>query len=38
MTPASSKALELFWDISVQTRPYQKDIIEPAMDKLINLL
>jgi hypothetical protein len=30
--------MELFWDIAIQKRPYQKDLVENAIDKLISLL
>lgn len=37
-TVATNKAAKLFFDISCQVRPYPVEIIEIAMDKLINLL
>jgi hypothetical protein len=37
-TSAVSKALDLLFDVACQARPYSKDIIELAIDKLLSLL
>jgi hypothetical protein len=31
-------AVDLFWDIAVQERPYKKQVVEMAIDKLLELI
>ena len=38
LSDASQKAIDLLYDIACQVRPYPKDIIEIAIDKLLGLL